>query len=321
MRVHLPNSAYLGNFNGFLRSVDMSHPDTLEITTHDRWISVHPAVLSFVAALGLKVGRENVRFDNIVASSGHYLERMGLFKVLDQRSPFIITEHEPAGRFVPLTVIKTQTEQSAFITDMIPLLHLAPEQADAIKYVVGELLRNVLEHAVSPIGAVVAAQYYQKSRTVRIGICDGGIGVRQSLGASWPTKNDIEALKLALVPGITGTTRREGGTELNAGAGLFFIKSMASVSRNYFLIYSGQGLYKLHLRRPTKKLPRLNADPSKDNHAEMNTAPCLGGTLVAVDISLDQTEQFQDLLAIIRKTYSDAVKERRKARYKRPQFY
>jgi anti-sigma regulatory factor (Ser/Thr protein kinase) len=320
MKIHLPNSAYIGNIDGFMRTFDASQPDRLEITTHDKWINIHPAVLTLVATLGLKVGPENVFFDEIVASSGHYLERMGLFRLLGKPSPFEITEHEAAGRFVPLTVIKTQADQSAFITNMIPLLHLLPEQVDAIKYVVGELLRNVLEHAQSSVGAVVAAQYYQASNTVRLGICDGGVGVRTALGGVWPTPSDIDALKLALTPGITGTTRREGGTETNAGAGLFFIKSMASVSRDYFLIYSGSGMYKLHLRRPTKKLPRLHADPVRDRHAETNNAPYFQGTWVAVDISLEQTEQFQALLRAIRTTYSEAVKERRKARYKRPQF-
>ncbi len=320
MKIHLPNSAYIGNFDGFLRTVDLRDQSSLEITTHDKWINVHPAVLAFTAVLGLQVGADNVHHDEIIASSGHYLERMGLFHLMGKPSPFAIVEHESAGRFVPLTLIKSQADQSAFISDIIPLLHLAPDQADAIKYVVGELLRNVLEHAKSPVGAVVAAQYYKASNTVRIGICDGGIGIRKSLGASWPTSNDIEAIKLALAPGITGTTRREGGTETNAGAGLFFIKSMASVSRNYFLLYSGTGLYKLLLRRPTKRFPRLYADPSRDRHAETNAAPQFDGTLVAVDLSLDQTDQFQDLLRVIRRTYSDAVKERRKARYKKPQF-
>lgn len=321
MKIHLPNSAYLGNFDGFLKTVDLRDSSTLQITTHDRWINVHPAVLAFVATLGLEVGPDNVSVDEVTAISGHYLERMGLFSMLGKPSKFEINEHESTGRFVPLTIIKSQTDQTKFITDIVPLLHIKPDEADAIKYVVGELLRNVLEHAESPLGAVVAAQYYKASNTVRIGICDNGMGVRQSLGHSWPTSSDIDAIKLALAPGITGTTRREGGTETNAGAGLFFIKSMANVSRNYFLIYSGNGLYKLHLRRPTKRFPRLRVDASHDRHAETNEAPTFKGTLVAVDLSLDQTDQFRDLLRVIRKTYSDAVKERRKARYKRPQFY
>lgn len=320
MKVYLPNSAYLGNIDGFLRHFDTTVPGKLEITTHDKWINVHPAVLALVASLGMKVGSENVRIDDVTASSGHYLERMGLFSLLGMRPQFRITEHEAAGRFVPLTVIKNQEEQTQFITDMIPLLHLSPEQADAIKYTVGELLRNVLEHAESSTGAVVAAQYYPKSNTIRIGICDSGVGVRKTISQSWRADTDADALHLALMPGVTGTTRREGGTDFNAGAGLFFIKSMAMVGRNYFFIYSGSAAYKLLKRRPTKKTPALYVDPWLDKHSISTGLPYLEGTLVGVDISLEQTEQFKGLLVIIRQAYAKAVRERRKERFKRPQF-
>ena len=40
---------------------------------------------------------------------------------------------------------------------------------------------------------------------------------------NWHPATDIDAIKLALTPGISGTTRQEGGTDDNAGAGLFFI--------------------------------------------------------------------------------------------------
>ena len=48
--------------------------------------------------------------------------------------------------------------------------------------------------------------------------------------------SDKEAIQLALMPGITGTTRREGGTGINAGAGLFFIKSIAKINRDFFVV-------------------------------------------------------------------------------------
>jgi len=320
MKVFLSNSDYLAYFGTFISRLDLSQPDRLDITTHDKWVSVHPAVLTFVAALGLTVDKRSITIDEVSARSGHYLERMGLFQMLGLPSQFDITKHEASGRFVPLTVIKTSDEQTKFITDMIPLLHLKPEHADAIKYVVGELVRNVLEHSRSEHGAIVAAQYYPTSNMIRLGICDTGIGVKQSITRSHFAKSDIDALKLALIPGITGTTRREGGTEANAGAGLFFIKSMASIGRDYFAIYSGKGVYRLLKRRRSKKLPPLYADPNLDKHSETNEAPNFSGTLVAVDISLETTEHFSALLSAIRSTYAQAVKERRKARYKRPKF-
>jgi len=106
---------------------------------------------------------------------------------------------------------------------MIPLLHLKPEQAKPIRYIISELARNVFEHSQSKTGVIFCAQYYKKSNTIRLGIVDRGVGIRETIGSIYPAKDDLSAIQLALTPGITGTTRRIGGTEQNAGAGLFFV--------------------------------------------------------------------------------------------------
>ena len=321
MKVYLGNADYLRSFENFLRRFDPSEPNKLTVETHENWVNVHPAILTMVAALGSKLDPSAVVINTITAKSGHYLDRMGLFDALGKQSPYSITKHEPAGRFIPLTQIRTQNEQSKFITDMIPLLHLGPQHAEAIKYMVSELVRNVLEHANSKHGAFVAAQYYPKSNTVRLGISDVGIGIKRSITQSWEAATDLDAILLALTPGVTGTTRREGGTETNAGAGLFFIKSMAMVARDYFVVYSGTGLYKLTKRdKRTKGFPRLFANPRRDSHTGTNEAVPFPGTVVGIDISLDQTSEFRALLSAIRIAYSEAVKERKKLRYKKPRF-
>ena len=319
MKIHIPNSAFLGNIDPFLRRFDSSSPDCLEITANDKWISVHPIVLSMIAALGLTIKPDRIRCEKFEAKSKHYLARMGLFKILNLSSDMSFVEHEPAGRFIPVTQIRTSNELTRFITEMIPLLHLEPEQTQTIGYVVSELGRNVIEHADAKNGALLCAQYYKKSNSIRIGIADTGVGIKTTINQSYPAKSDLEAIQLALWPGITGTTKREGGTEQNAGAGLFFIKSIASVNRDFFVIYSGKGFYKLLKNLATKKL-RLNADPFNDRHSENNDLPFWQGTVVGVDITLDKTEKFSLLLDAIRKTYTTAVRDRKKAKYKKPRF-
>jgi len=319
MKIHLPNSAFLGNIDPFLRGFDPSDPDSLEITANQKWISVHPVILSMIAALGVSVKASQIRFERLEAKSKHYLLRMGLFKILNVPSDISIVEHEPAGRFIPLTQIRASDELTKFITEMIPLLHLEPEQAKTIGYIVSELVRNVIEHSNSGDGAFLCAQYYTKSNTIRIGIADNGVGIKTTINQSYSVKTDLEAIQLALWPGITGTTRREGGTEQNAGAGLFFIKSIAGVNRDFFIIYSGNAFYKLLRRPPTSRL-RLSADPFKDRHSSDDQLPFWHGTVVGIDINLDQTEEFSLLLDAIQKTYTSAVRERRKTRYRKPRF-
>jgi len=319
VKVHLPNSAYLGNLDPFLQGFDPSNRDSLEITANEKWISVHPVVLSMITSLGLNLSPDQIHCQKLEAGSKHYLVRMGLFKLLNIPSNIEIVEHESAGRFIPLTQIQTSDELTRFITEMIPLLHLQAEQAKTIGYIVSELVRNVLEHALAKNGAVLCAQYYKKSNSIRIGIADTGVGIKSTISQSHPVETDLEAIHLALWPGITGTTRREGGTAQNAGAGLFFIKSIASVNRDFFVLYSGNGFYKLLKKTQTQRM-RLHADPFKDRHTALEHLPYWQGTIVGVDITLDQTKEFSLLLEAIRKTYGTAVRERRKARYKKPKF-
>src|SRR3989338_11284055 len=269
METHLPNSAFLGNIDPFLRSYNPENKNELKITFNENWISVHPVVLCMVTALGLSVNKRggNILCQKPIATSKHYLERMGLFELLNLDSQIPVQPHESAGRFIPITQIRNSQELHKFITEMIPLLHSEPEQVEPIKYVISESVRNVFEHSESQDGAIVCAQYYKKSNVIRIGVVDSGIGIQKSINFSYKTNDDLHAIQLALTPGITGKTRNLGGTETNAGAGLFFIKSIAKVNRDFFIIYSGNAMLKLLKTTPSSPI-RLNMNPFEDKNSK-----------------------------------------------------
>ena len=318
MKIHIPNAVWLNSIDPFLRGFDPKCRNKLKITFHKKWISIHPMVLSMIAALGIKIDPKNIKYDCLEAKSKHYLERMRLFDILGTKSDIRIKKHEPAGRFVPLTQIRTSSELTKFITEVTPLLHLKPIHAAPLRYILSELVRNALEHSLSPEGAIVSAQYYSKSNTIRIGIADTGVGIWQTINRFHNPKTDLDAIRLALTPGITGTTKKEGGTEQNAGAGLFFIKSIATVNKDFFVIYSGNAMYKL-LKRKGKRIVLL-IDPFDDRHTKGNNFPFWNGTAVGIDLSLDTTKEFSFLLKYLNETYRKAIRERKKARYKKPQF-
>ncbi|MDP1690039.1 MAG: ATP-binding protein [bacterium] len=319
MRVNLPNSAWLGNLDSFLRKFDPSNSRELNITANKKWISVHPVVLTMIAAIGQTVPKGNITCEVLEAKSRHYFERMKLFQFLGIDSRITITEHDSSGRFIPLTQIKDSASLTHFITEMIPILHLEPVHAEPLQYIVSELVRNVLEHADSSHGAFVAAQYYPKSNTIRIGISDVGVGISKTIRKSHHSTDDLQSIRLALTPGITGTTAREGGTEQNAGAGLFFVKSIAAVNSDFLAIYSGTAFYKL-LKQNTEDKDLLHADPLEDRHSAGNDYPHWQGTAIGIDLALDVNEQFTALLEHIRNVYARAVRARKHARYKKPNF-
>jgi len=91
------------------------------------------------------------------------------------------------------------------------------------------------------------------------------------------------------------------------------------VGRNFFMVYSGDALYKL-LRTERNKPVRLYPDPDKDKHSEKENLPYWQGTVVGVDISLEQGTDFTTLLSLIRKAYLEGVKERKKLEYKKARF-
>lgn len=319
MKINLPNSAFLGNIDSFLRGFNEHEPARLEITANKKWISVHPVVMAMVAALAFTVESAQIQCEKFEAKSKHYFERMGLFKILGIAPEIGVTEHESAGRFIPLTQIKTAGELTQFITEMVPLLHLSPKQTESISHIITELVRNVLEHSGSANGAILCAQYYKKSNAIRIGIVDTGCGIKKTINFSHQADSDLAAIRLAMMPGITGTTRREGGTEANAGAGLFLIKSIATVNRDHFMIYSGNAMYKLLTRKPNARV-KLSADPFMDKHSKTDHLPYWQGAAVGIDISLDQTKEFGFLLDLVWDTYKQAIKDRKKAKYKKVQF-
>ena len=122
-----------------------------------------------------------------------------------------------------------------------------------------------------------------------------------------------------MTPGITGTTSRIGGTEYNAGAGSFFTKSIAKVSNNFFILYSGNALYRLKKDKEFNDT-NLNANPLEDNCSLKNNQNYWQGTVVGFDISLNSEKEFQDLLKKIRDIYALDIKVKKKATYKKPKF-
>jgi hypothetical protein len=185
-------------------------------------------------------------------------------------------------------------------------------------------VRNVLEHSASRGGAFVCAQYYKKGEKVALGVADCGIGVRESLSYSHPTPGDLDAIYLALRPGITGTTKKLGGTSDNAGAGLFYTKSLAVLSQSLMVAYSGNGFFKL-LKTPRARkkdtVLRIQSNRREDHHRTVEDMPTWPGTVIGVDIAVQPIIKFSEAFEKIGRAFNLDLRERRaNAARKQPRF-
>lgn len=276
--VIVPNAADVRHSRGFLTNTDWTiRPgDTATVRFHERWCHMQPWMLSALAAWGLRARAMGMHISTENADTAGYAWRFGLQNYLGVDAPEL-QEHEEAGRFVPLKTVISGADLGGLIADLVPLLHLAdqPEHGKAVQYAVSEMVRNALEHANSDWGAVVSAQHYagrRGARYVSLGVADPGVGVLRSLGRNYPgLASDRDAVLTAVQPGTTGAPR---GSE-NAGAGLFFTRSLSDQTGRYFVLYSGSALLRTTQARERPGDERLVFD--------VHPYP---GTVVAVEVGL-----------------------------------
>lgn len=321
--LYIPNSIALRNFDSVFKNNSYIFSDKkVEIEFHPAYVAMHPIGFAFYAALADEWAEKEYEVTasmNRKISSIPFLQRMGLFSVLGFVNPKEIIEHEECGRFIPLRKIRNSEELNEFMRTIDPLLHTDSENSKCIKHVFGELLRNVIEHSNCKNGANVCATYNLKRKKISIGISDNGIGLFNSLVRCHPIKNDKEALIKALTPGISGATSKIGGTSENAGAGLFYTKCIAQTARNHMLIYSGNSYYKL-LTTPKNDRIVLKPNPIEDRCKIKEDIPCFKGTLVGIDINIDNNSEFNNLMSMIGKTYRDGINKSKKDYFRRINF-
>ncbi len=322
MRVGLPDRAYLADLERFLTVITDDGKTDLVFAPKQGLFSLHPLVLCMIAALAdnCHANGGTVSVEGLVANnSTRYLERMGLFKLMNVNSGLPVVEHDPSGRFIPLTRINNNADLTKFVTDFVPLLHATPGEADSVKYVLFELIRNVLEHAGAGERGAIAAAQVTKSGRLLIGVADSGIGVKKSLSRSHSVTDNKTAIELAFQPGVTGTTANFGGNETNGGAGLFFMKAMSTLARHHMVMVTGDRLMKLLTQPASKGVPTINSKLDDDRVRWRELPFAFSGTAVGVDITVKETIAFSELLKEIRQVYHVNVRkskrERTKARF------
>lgn len=321
MRVVLGSTTDLGTAVQAIRQWDASEPRFVSIEVAADCRIVHPLIAVAVASVVDEAHSHEAAVTTFVEGSDAAvaMSRIGLAKHLRTD---VIGDEEPAGTLVPMTRVRSEEHVDDVMTDVMPLLHAPKTQAEILRYVLSELVRNVLEHARSPTGAYIAATYDRDNDRVAIGVADAGCGVFDSMQRHHAVSNDAEAIAHALRPGISGTTARVGGTENNAGLGLFYTKAIASLSYGDFAVGSGGAIF--HLCATGNGQAEIHTNPDDDPYASLITAPLFPGTIVGFEFRPTRDQPFSALLSIIGEIASSDVrhqkKQQQRAMYRKPQF-
>lgn len=267
---------------------------------------IAPWALSLFCHYGLSISEEHditvrVKIDP-ETQAGLYAIRAGLFEVFEAERPEAYSD-EGSSRIVPLTRIRKSVDIPTFANGVITLLNIGDEELEAaVKYSLVELLRNVVQHSQSASGGLALAQYFPSTGLVELAVVDSGIGVRGALTYGYPTlPTDLSALRLALLPHVSGTFASSAYATMkdNAGLGLFFIKEIATRSGGGFFIGSGDALVDLW----------GNADGSPGKKYVQAVKGGWPGTFAYVQFRRDQIADFDSLLHVCRELAAQARKD------------
>lgn len=216
------------------------------------------------------------------------------------------SSYEEAGRTVKLHAINEYSKIDD-LADRIASLTLSDnpqnyidplETKETLKYIIVELLRNVIQHSFDKCGGVVLAQRmdkgdgYENNQSVQLCVVDQGIGIAASLKKMHTNiaDNDV-ALERAIWPSFSGTFPEGGsGTFQNAGMGLFFISEIVKRVAGRLLIASGETSLFLEGKEDGTSPDIRFLDAGFD------------GTIVAVDIPKRCCADFEELLKKVQQT-------------------
>lgn len=177
-------------------------------------------------------------------AAGQYLCRAGIHQIMGKTPPDF--SYGSPNRIFPLTQLQTSKEIQSCVSSVMQILQVEDEEMEnALRYGMIELLRNVVQHSHSRIGAIVHAVYFPNTGIVDLAIADIGCGIRAALRDRYrEIRSDYKAVKFAMQPHVSGTFARGAYQSMasNAGLGLFFIKEIATRSGGGFFLGSGMML-------------------------------------------------------------------------------
>jgi anti-sigma regulatory factor (Ser/Thr protein kinase) len=279
--------------------------------------NIHIWALVALAALSGSTGSSgqqvNILFDGTTAPS-RFAHAVGLGSVIGARLPTGTNEQRRTVRLRRIQRFEDIETTAAHISRLLLSVRDDEDTRQTLYYILVELIRNAVQHSGDPGGAIVGAQLmhrsheYESRPVVQIAVGDTGIGVMNSLRATYPEIVDPhEALVKAQQPWVSSAFHaglRGGPT--NAGLGLFFVSEMAKKAAGRFLLASRGGSLLLQGDRTYHERHNIAAE----HHG-------FPGTLVVFELPISEIEDYQALITLIQRLAAERVPTTRRVHHLR----
>lgn len=227
---------------------------------------VEPFTMAYVSneIKRFRMSRSDSKFTAKHHETHTYPAHMGFFKSFGLN--FGNRPGEASGNinYIPLTIIKISDIEEEARNSFTELGNVIEEKArqislllvrktpgdllDTLTFSIREIIRNSVEHSDSEI-IEYCGQYWPSKSMVEVAILDTGSGIKSSLSRN-PHLNietDIDALYLALLPGISGKMykgikRRKNDVWQNSGFGLYMTSRICRLGQDFFIASNSSGL-------------------------------------------------------------------------------
>ena len=316
-KVDLPENLKRINLKDAYKLLEFVNSNIGKRIVVDEFDVIKPWAVLVLAAMGAE-DNENKIFveNNRSTNAAKFAFSLGLDKM--------ILGDEDSGKYEEKRTVKLHRvkryEQIETVSEKISKLIFSdePKKIDldyepeevrlTLRYVLIELIRNVVQHSEDPNGALVIAQRMNKleredeNSHIQITVSDRGIGILESLKAfRKELKDPLLALERSLWPGYSGKFAEfQTGSSQNAGMGLFFVSEIAKLTAGKFFIASkGASLY-------------IEGDPEFLGNNKIDSHKVgYDGTLVVFEMPKKGVDDYNSLI----KTISKKAVERRDRRH------
>lgn len=228
------------------------------------WIEPFPLLFLSANIRRFRKSKPEARFIATNFRTHSYAAHMGFFEAFNLHFGNKPGEAQGSDTYLPITSISVAYlnheagKRSLQVGDVLEgdtakLAQLLTQEksshlVDTLAYTLREIMRNAVEHSEGD-EFEYCGQYWPTQDKVEIAILDCGIGVQKSLSANPNLKilSGDDALRLALLPGISGKTNagnkiREYDHWANSGYGLYITSRLCAVGGSFFICSDKRGL-------------------------------------------------------------------------------